>query len=146
MPLNSGVVSYPTMDWTTYFRSIKKFIRQKAGDRPTNKCPRVRWRHENRHSGTWGTGATSLWEGRHVYQERFPLEETFGTRLRRWAGVFEEGKEGDGGTLGAKAQSHEKAQRASSWAYPEREAQGGTQEAHITGTREQGHISGGALR
>lgn len=44
-------------------------------------------------------GATSLWEGRRVYQERFPLEETFAMRLRRWAGIFEEGKEEDGGTL-----------------------------------------------
>lgn len=47
----------------------------------------------------------------------------------------------------AKAQSHEKARRASSWAYPEREAQGGIHSvAHITGTQEQIHISGGALR
>lgn len=37
MPLNFVVVSYPTTDQTVYFRSIKKFIKQKARDRPINK-------------------------------------------------------------------------------------------------------------
>lgn len=99
MPLNSGVVSYPTTDWTTYFRSIKKFIsKRQETDPQTNKCPRA-LAPRGPFLRDLGHGSHFSLGSRHVYQERFPLEETFGTRLRRWAGVFEEGKEGDGGTL-----------------------------------------------
>ena len=107
----------------------------------------MHWRHEDHFSGTWGTGATSLWEVDMSIKKGFLLKRPLGRDSEDGQVFLRRGRREMEGLSCAKAQSHEKAQRASSWAYPEREAQGGIHSvAHITGTQEQIHISGGALR